>query len=107
MHRFILNLSGKTGTDHKDLNKLNNQKYNLRPCNKSQNRSNTKKQKGNYSSKYKGVCWNNAMNGWQAQIKVMGNTKYLGCFAGEWQAAQIYNKAAIKYFGNFALLNEE
>jgi hypothetical protein len=42
MHRFILGITNNTKVDHKDGNKLNNQKYNLRKATKSQNGMNSK-----------------------------------------------------------------
>lgn len=102
MHRFILDLrSGLPLVDHKDLNGLNNQRYNLRVCTPAQNRSNTKKTHG--SSLYKGVSLDGSR--WVAYIKVNQKTKYLGTFEDEVAAALAYDVAAREHFGEFSRCN--
>ena len=91
--------------DHIDNNPLNNNIDNLRGVESKQNQWNNKSKKGS-SSKYKGVCWDKKLNKWQAQIKINNKQKYLGSFKLEKDAAIIYNNAAIKYFGEYANLNE-
>lgn len=58
--------------DHIDLDSLNNQKSNLRVATYSQNRINCKKQSGTYSSRYKGVSYDNREKKWVAQIVKKG-----------------------------------
>jgi hypothetical protein len=43
---------------------------------------------------------------WQARITVNGQRKSLGYYASPLEAAKAYNEAAIKYYGERALLNE-
>jgi hypothetical protein len=57
------------------------------------------------SSRYKGVSWHKRSGKWQAGIRVNGRTIFLGCFADELAAARAYNRAALKYFRDFAALN--
>jgi hypothetical protein len=57
------------------------------------------------SSIYKGVYWNTGCNKWLAKIGVNRKRIHLGVFACEKEAAKAYNRAAIKYFGEFARLN--
>ena len=74
MHRFILNTPDNMITDHKDGNTLNNQRNNIRICDKRQNAYNSNPQKGR---KYKGCIWSRITQKWIAQIKVDGKQKYL------------------------------
>lgn len=108
IHRLILGLSDpKIFVDHVDHNGLNNQKSNLRICTNQENQRNTSlnnKKTLNSSSKYKGVSWYKRDNKWRANICV-GKDVYLGSFINETDAAKAYDRAALKYFGEFACLN--
>ena len=109
MHREILGLSHKDGkiTDHIDRNGLNNQRSNLRTCTATQNQQNQRpRQAKGESSKFKGVFWRKAREVWVAQIKVNKKRRFLGYFDSEIEAAEAYNRAAIEYFREFAVLNK-
>lgn len=107
MHREILirklGHSDFQETDHKNHNKLDNRRGNLRPASRSQNQGNRKIQQG--VSKFKGVHWYKDRKKWQAQIKFEGKRKHLGYFTDEIEAVEAYNRAAKKLFGEFAYLN--
>lgn len=105
MHKQILGIDAGTEGDHIDGNGLNNQRNNLREATHHQNCYNTKKRK-NSLSKYKGVSWNVQNQKWLVRIMVNQKTIYLGYFLDENKAALKYNEAALKYFGNFAKLNQ-
>jgi hypothetical protein len=91
--------------DHKDLNKLNNLRSNLRMCTGSQNEMNKNKSSGQHSSTYKGVTWHIPTQKWRTSIRFNGKRIYIGYFVDEIVAARAYNGAAIKYHGEFARLN--
>ena len=106
LHRFIMGFPKGLVVDHKDGNTLNNRKENLRACKHSENIMNSKKRSDGKTSKYKGVHFAKASNKFLAQIKINGETIYLGLFDKEIDGAIAYNKKAIELFGEFALLNE-
>ena len=105
MHREILNSPDNMFTDHIDMDKLNNQRVNLRIATASQNAGNMKS-KPLSSSKYKGVCLDKSKNKWMATICRNGIHTTLGIFHKEEDAALAYNNAAIEFYGEFARLNE-
>jgi len=91
--------------DHRDTEKLNNQKSNLRECTKRQNCRNRNKSSSN-SSSYKGVSWNKEKRKWVAQIRIDDKVTYLGQFVDLTEAAKAYNAAALEHYGEFARLND-
>lgn len=106
MHRFLTNASPNDLVDHRDGNGLNNQRFNLRLCNKTQNQGNRRKTYvKNCSSKFKGVFWDKSRNKWLAIIGIGGKQKNLGRYFCEEDAARAYDSAAKDYFKEFALLN--
>lgn len=110
LHQLIIQLSGKVvqpgeEIDHKDGNPLNCLDNNLRICTHSQNNHNQKLSSNNTSG-WKGVCWSKQNQKWQAYITVGGKQIHLGFFSIKEDAARAYNVAAIKYFGEFAVLNK-
>ncbi len=100
MHRLILNADQSKEVDHIDQDGLNNQKVNLRLCTGRQNKSN---RKAYNNRKYKGTDRN--FNKYIAHINYMGKKIHLGTFKTEEQAALAYDKAAIRYHGEYASLN--
>jgi len=103
MHRLIMNAPDGTQVDHINGNGLDNRKENLRLVSNHQNQWNRHSISG--KSKYKGIHWNKQSKKWQSQIKVYGKRIHLGYFREEIDAAVAYDKAAIKYFGEFAKPN--
>ncbi len=56
-------------------------------------RDNICKTQGQYSSKYKGVCWNKNKNKWHSQIMINNKIIHLGYFKDEHQAHLAYQNA--------------
>lgn len=106
MHREILKPPQGFQTDHKDRNGLNNCRSNLRIATRSQNLANRGKRRKT-TSKFKGISWKEGHQKWVAQITANGKHIHLGYFDLEESAADAYDAAALKYFGEFALTNVE
>lgn len=103
MHRLIMGADSPGLVDHKDGNSLNNRRSNLRWCNESKNKANSRKQIPPSSSRFKGVSWSQGK--WCAYITANRKRHCLGRFDDEVAAAQAYNRAALRLFGDFARLN--
>ena len=88
--------------DHRNLNKLDNQRGNLRAATRSQNMANVGLTKGNTSG-LKGVSWASHANKWRARIRVHGKPyKHLGYFDSPAEAHEVYCLAADLLHGEFA-----
>jgi hypothetical protein len=106
MHRVIMNTPKGMEVDHIDHNGLNNQKYNLRNCTRSQNQSNRISCVG--TSKYLGVVISSKglfKGRIEASLTANGVIIHLGVFKTEEDAARAYDEAAKRYHGEFANLN--
>jgi len=105
LHRILLDAKGEDFVDHINGDRKNNRRSNLRICNNAQNSANSKKPMTNTSG-YKGVHWHRGCKKWRAAIQVNGKMIHLGVFEQKVDAARAYDKAAEKYFGEFAKTNE-
>lgn len=103
MHRLILDVPKNLVIDHLNGDGLDNRRGNLRICTSRENSRNKKIQKNN-TTKYKGVSRFNDKK-YQVKIKVDGKLLHLGLFENLLDAARAYDKAASKYYGEFANLN--
>ena len=102
MHWEILGKPSKGfEIDHRDMNRINNQRSNLRIATTSQNRSNRGKIKSNTSG-FKGVSWHKRDKKWQANIQVVKKLTNLGNFSTAEEAYKAYCQACVKYHGEFA-----
>ena len=90
--------------DHIDMDKLNNQRANLRLASSSQNHCNIGKRSNNTSG-YKGVTFNKAMRKWVAQIRYQAKQISIWYFDTAEAAAKAYNDKAREIHGEFARLN--
>lgn len=102
LHKLIL--PGDYLVDHKDRNKLNNTRDNLRVSSFTLNMMNSELSILNTSG-YKGVTWDKRIKRWRASITYNKRLLYLGSYVNIIDAAKAYNKAAIKYFGELAWIN--
>lgn len=104
-HRLIMRPEGKLTVDHINLNKLDNQRENLRICTHRENTFNRPKRKDSISSKYIGVHWCNTHKAWIASISINRKQKRKRC-GSEVEAALLYNELALKHRGPYARLNQ-
>ena len=106
LHRQLMGVGrGDPDVDHVNGDGLDNRRANLRLASRSQNLANRGKQRGTYSSRYKGVTWLADCRRWKAYVGIRGRTMHLGLFTDERQAALAYDRAALDAFGEFARLN--
>lgn len=104
LHRFITDAPLGTEVDHKNRDGLDDRRQNLRVTDKAGNQRNRGRQKNNTSG-FKGVVRHHRGNRWVAQLKLSGQLLYLGCFKEKTEAAAAYDRAALKYHGEFAKTN--
>jgi hypothetical protein len=107
MHRLVAARLGINcqKIDHRNRNGLDNCRNNLRPATAGQNAINRPKNSNNTSG-FKGVSLDRRRNKWQATIRVKTKLLFLGYFEHKRDAAKVYNKAALRYFGKFSYTNK-
>ena len=101
MHRLILDAPAEMQVDHRDRDPLNNRRSNLRLATASQNQINTVRKP--CAAGYRGVVFDG--NRVRARIRVSGRQIWLGSFDAVEDAARAHDEAAIRYQGEFAILN--
>lgn len=101
LHREIMGEPKGSQVDHKNGNRLDNRRLNLRLCQQLQNSWNSKK-KSNNKSGFKGVYYEKARGKFRAKIRAGLRRIELGRFNTSEEAHQAYCVAAKKYHGEFA-----
>ncbi len=105
MHRFIMHASPGQVADHiNGANKLDNRRANLRFATPQQN-SQHKRLSSLSCTGLKGVGWHKRRCKYQARIQLQGTRCHLGFFDDSQEAAIVYDAAARKLFGKFAVCN--
>lgn len=104
MHRVILDAPENKVVDHKNKNGLDNRRENLRLCSPGQNIRNSRTPRGSTTG-YKGVTKRSGRKKFEVYINIGGRQKYIGCHDDPSEAARMYDRAARKYFGEFAGTN--
>lgn len=101
MHVLVL---GKW-SDHKNRNKMDNRRENLRPTDNQRNQINRVQPKRVRGGHYRGVNKHNK-GGWQASIRIPKLSVYIGYFGqDEVAAALAYDAVAAQWHGHLAILN--
>jgi hypothetical protein len=101
MHRFLV--QSATLVDHRNRDKLDNRRANLRNCTPAENSRNTGIPANNTSGS-KGVT-RTASGRWRARIWMDWKEVYLGTFDTREAAELAYDKAAVEMHGQFASPN--
>ena len=106
MHKFIMgDIPEGMVIDHINLNGLDNRKENLRICTRSQNCINRGKASGTLFP-YKGVFRQKRVGSFYARIRYMGKDIFSKQVRSPLEAAKLYNELALKYYGEYARLND-
>jgi hypothetical protein len=105
LHHLIMNAPDGMILDHKNGDRADCRKSNLRVATPHDNARNRGLNK-NSKSGYKGVYMRSDSATWRASIRHNGKTINLGSYDDVITAAVAYNNAAIKYHGEFAKLND-
>jgi len=104
MHRLILNIPKGMEGDHKNNNKLDNRRNNLRVCTPMQNMGNRPIGKQNTSG-YKGVSWDKEKNKWAVKIRINGRVTFVGRYTNIETAARAYDIKSKEVYGEYVVLN--
>jgi hypothetical protein len=91
--------------DHRNNDGLDNRRENLRLATPSQNSCNSRRDKSNTYSRFRGVSFSKRKQKWFAAIRANGRKLWLGYFNNELDAAKAYDNAARRYHKEFARLN--
>lgn len=94
---------------HLDVDHINNDRYDLRKqslrvCSHQENCFNTRKHSNNTSG-YKGVYFRKDRNVWYSRIRTKIGRINIGVFDTAEDAAKAYDVEALKWHGEFAVLN--
>jgi hypothetical protein len=105
LHRAIMGSPAGLLVDHRNRNRLDNRRANLRIATHAQNQFNKGKTRRKTASRFVGVTFVKSIGRWRAQIMLDRKNIFLGNFENELEAAKAYDAAAKKYHGEFARLN--
>jgi hypothetical protein len=105
MHKVVLPAPVGYVVDHINRNSLDNRRANLRIATQKQNSWNTEHGKNRGYSRFKGISWDGRVKKWQVVLCMDGKRMSFGCYDDEETAAREYDRVAMEYKGEFAVLN--
>lgn len=100
MHRVIMGSPSGLDVDHRDHDRLNNRRSNLRVATRSQNQANRSLTLKGTATNVKGVTFHNGK--YEVKTSVHGHEIYVGRFDSLVEARAAYIEAAIEHHGEFA-----
>ncbi len=105
LHRELTGFPSMS-VDHRNGNRLDYRRCNLRKATDAQQIANSlvRKRAGSKSI-YKGVSWHRTTGMWFTRICIKGRQTSLGYFRDEKEAGRAYDRVALKLHGEFACLN--
>lgn len=98
LHKYITHTDDTVLLDHKDRNKLNCRRNNLRIANKSINSINRDVQSNSITG-FTGISYDKRKNKYRAYIKVKGKQIFLGYHQDINNAISARQKGELRYFG--------
>jgi hypothetical protein len=104
MHRQIMQPPKGMIVDHKNLNKLDNTRANLRVCTHQENACNRSKKRGTFS-RFRGVVYHKDYGKYSAHVYYKSEHFFLGYFTDEIEAARARDRKAVEVLGESARLN--
>lgn len=108
MHRVILSAPDGVEIDHVNRNGLDNRRSNLRLCNHTENLMNQRLRSDNETRlKGVGIEKRNINKRFRARIMINRKRVYIGSYQIAEDAARAYDRAALEYYGEFAMTNEK
>jgi hypothetical protein len=105
LHREIMKPEEGKVVDHINGGGLDNRRANLRQATHAENMQNRRKMSKKTTSRFIGVHLEKESGTPIVEISHQGKLIYIGRFKNEIDAARAYDRAALKYHGEFAKLN--
>ena len=103
LHNLLLGVPNMV-VDHINGDRTDNRRCNLRLCTNKENVRNARVASHNTTG-YKGVSYNKRRKKYESRITVDGRQLFLGYFINPIEAALAYDRAALRYFGEYARPN--